>query len=173
MRTHAAVPASERNIADPATPSRPEQQRSPPAFRDETAPAQRVREQEQPGHHRDEPARVKQPIRHQAHGEGGLVIEVVPVQQLVEHGLVGKCHQAHARQHPGPDRPLDLLARHIIISSARRTRNGHALVLPASSSVLPPRVCASIASSAAWLAHASPGPGAYALPAGNPRPSPE
>jgi hypothetical protein len=50
------------------------------SFRDETAPAQRVREQEQPGHHRDEPARVEQPIRYQAYSQGGLVIEVVPVQ---------------------------------------------------------------------------------------------
>ena len=57
---------------------------------------------------------------------------------------------------PGPDRPLDLLACHIIIGGGR-TRNGHA-VLSAPSSVSPPRDCASIASSAAWLAHASPAP---------------
>ena len=42
-------------------PARPQEQRTPPAFRDETAPAQRVREQEQPGPYRGEPACVNSP----------------------------------------------------------------------------------------------------------------
>ena len=65
-----------------------EQQGAPPPFRDEAAPAVRIGQQEKTGDHRGEPARVKQAVRHQPDGQRGLVVEVMPVQQLVEDRLV-------------------------------------------------------------------------------------
>jgi hypothetical protein len=60
----------------------------------------RIGQQEKAGGHRDEPARVKQAVRHEPDGQRGLVIEVMPVQQLVEYRLVDERHQAYAGQHP-------------------------------------------------------------------------
>src|SRR5690242_21872957 len=58
-------------------------------------PAVRIGQQEKTGDHRDEPARVKQAVRHQPDGQRGLVVEVMPVQQLVEDRLVDERHQAY------------------------------------------------------------------------------
>jgi hypothetical protein len=44
---------------------------------------------------------VEQPVRHQADVGGRAVVEVVPVQELVEDGLVEEGDDAEAEQQPG------------------------------------------------------------------------
>jgi len=108
----------------------PEQQAARPPFRDEAAPAVRIGQQEKTGDHRDEPARVKQAVRYQPDGHRGLVVEVMPVQQLVEDRLVDERHQAYPGQHPGPDASPGLLARRVI-PGASTVRRGHRVAPPA------------------------------------------
>lgn len=52
---------------------------------------------------------MKQPIRQQANGQGRLVVEVVPVQELMKDRLIEERRQADTSQHPRPDRALRLL----------------------------------------------------------------
>jgi hypothetical protein len=57
--------------------------------------AAQVGEEEQAGDS-GEPARgVEDPVGDQAGGQGGLVAEVMPVQQLMEHGLVDERADTH------------------------------------------------------------------------------
>jgi hypothetical protein len=79
----------------------------------------RIGQQEKPGDHRDEPARMKQAVRHQSDGQGGLVVEVMPVQHLAEDRLVDERHQAYPGQHPGPDASPGLLDRRVTTAPAR------------------------------------------------------
>ncbi len=72
-----------------------------------------IGQQEKTGDHHDEPARVEQAVRHQPDGQRGLVIEVMPVRQLVEDGLVDECHQAYPGQHTRLDASPGLLGRRV------------------------------------------------------------
>jgi hypothetical protein len=51
-------------------------------------------------------SRRTDPVGYQADGQGGLIVEVVPVQQLVKHDLVKKGRQADADQDARPQRAL-------------------------------------------------------------------
>ena len=64
-------------------------------------PAPQVGEEEQAGDDREEPEGVEQTVGHQADVSGRLVVEVVPVQQLVEDGFVDERDQPDAREHSG------------------------------------------------------------------------
>jgi hypothetical protein len=65
--------ASARLVLWPDPPvTTDDQQAAPPPFRDEAAPAVRISQQEKTGDHRDEPARVKQAVRHQSDGHVDL-----------------------------------------------------------------------------------------------------
>ena len=75
----------------------------------------RIGQQEKTGDHRDEPARVKQAVRHQPDGQRGLVVEVMPVQQLAEDRLVDERHQACPGKHP------DQTFRLVSLAAASRT----------------------------------------------------
>ena len=110
----------------------PEQQAARPPFRDEAAPAVRIGQQEKTGDHRDEPARMKQAVRHQPDSQRGLVIEMMPVQKLVEDRLVDERHQACPGQHPRPDASPGLLGRRVT-NAARKVRRGHRVAPPACS----------------------------------------
>jgi hypothetical protein len=69
-------------------PSHADQHRAPPAFWNDAAAAHPVGHQEQADDDGGEPAGVEKPVGDQPHGHGRLVVEVVPMQQLVEERFV-------------------------------------------------------------------------------------
>jgi hypothetical protein len=76
-----------------------------------------------------EPAeRVEQPIRDQPYIEGGLVIEVVPVKELVKHRLVYECRNTNAEQQAGKQvstgvgRPVSRAGQHPRIAHSHSHR---------------------------------------------------
>ena len=68
-------------------------------------PAAEVGEQEQPGDDGEEAEGVEQTVGNQTELEGRLVVEVVPVQQLVEYGLVDEGDKPDPGQYPGQHDP--------------------------------------------------------------------
>jgi hypothetical protein len=60
--------------------------------------------EEQPADDGDPPGDVEEAVRDERRARPASVVEVVPVQELVEHGLVDEGGQAHPDEDAGPDR---------------------------------------------------------------------
>ena len=80
-----------------------QQDGSRPPCGQQDGPAPKISEKEQSGHHGKPSESVEKPIREEPGGGGGLVIEMVPLQQLVKDNLVHKRGNAYADQHSGKD----------------------------------------------------------------------
>ena len=76
------------------------EQSAEPAGPEQGAPATDVGEQEQARDDGEEAERVEHTVGNQAELEGGLVVEVVPMKQLVEYGLVNEGDKPDPRQYP-------------------------------------------------------------------------
>ena len=81
----------------------PQQDSPRPPGRDQDGPPPKIGEEEQSGYHGKPAEGVEQAIRKEPDGGGGLVVKMVPLQQLVKNDLVDECGNANTNQHSGED----------------------------------------------------------------------
>ena len=90
-----------------------EQEAAPPVQLRPGQPAAQVGKEDEPNHEREPAASVEDPVRDQPPGRRRFVVEVVPVEDLVEDGLVDESGDADADKDTGKnglsavDRPVD------------------------------------------------------------------
>jgi hypothetical protein len=86
--------------------ARAEEDAAPPALLPERLPSAEIGDEEQSADRGQPAERMEEPVGHEAEVRRAEVVEVVPVEELVEHRLVDEGDEPDAEEDTGPEVPF-------------------------------------------------------------------